>query len=99
MQWIILWVLNTHLQGEEVQRVSPDTLSILFANQEEFKENDKSSKKNNSPRRPKEQLSLVNESVEELKEEHKPITWAVQSPNIEGLGLEFSFVLFKFSLV
>ena len=23
----------------------------------------------------------------------KPITWAVQSLNIEGLGLEFSFVL------
>ena len=27
------------------------------------------------------------------KRRGKPITWAVQSPKIEGLGLEFSFVL------
>ena len=48
-----IMIITTHLQGEEVQRVSPDILSRLFTNLEEYKENDKPSKKNNSPRRPK----------------------------------------------
>ena len=32
-------------------------------------------------------------NMSKQKYKKKPNTWAVQSPNIEGLGLEFSFVL------